>query len=79
MVDMVFAYVLVNCETGQEDKAIGELRKIPGVEESHVIYGVYDCLLKIRADSADKLKETITWKVRRADYVRSTLTMLVIE
>jgi hypothetical protein len=27
----------------------------------------------------DKLRETITWHVRRIDRVRSTLTMIVIE
>jgi hypothetical protein len=27
----------------------------------------------------DKLRETITWRVRRIDKVRSTLTMMVIE
>jgi hypothetical protein len=27
----------------------------------------------------DKLRETITWHVRRIDKVRSTLTMIVIE
>jgi hypothetical protein len=27
----------------------------------------------------DRLKEIVTWKVRRLDKVRSTLTMIVVE
>jgi hypothetical protein len=27
----------------------------------------------------DKLKEIVTWKIRRLDKVRSTLTMIVVE
>ena len=43
------------------------------------VYGVYDIIVKISADTMDKLRETITWHVRRIDKVRSTLTMIVIE
>jgi len=34
--------------------------------------------VKVEADSMDKLKEIVSWKIRRLDKVRSTLTMLVI-
>jgi DNA-binding Lrp family transcriptional regulator len=40
---------------------------------------VYDVVAKVEAESMDKLTETITWKIRRLDKVRSTLTMSVIE
>jgi len=43
------------------------------------VYGVYDVVAKIRADSMDKLKEIVTWKVRSLDEVRSTITMLILE
>lgn len=41
-------------------------------------YGVYDIIAKVEAEDMDKLKETITWRMRRLDKVRSTLTMIVI-
>jgi len=34
---------------------------------------------KVEADSMDKLKEIVTWKIRRLERVRSTLTMIVVE
>jgi len=39
---------------------------------------VYDIIAKVEAEDMDKLKETITWRMRRLDKVRSTLTMIVI-
>jgi len=58
---------------------VQELRKVANVKESYAVYGVYDIVAKVEAESMDKLKEIITWKIRRLDKVRSTLTMLVIE
>jgi DNA-binding Lrp family transcriptional regulator len=52
---------------------------LPETDEVQGVYGVYDIVVKISSDSMDKLRETITWHVRRIDKVRSTLTMIVIE
>lgn len=76
---MPLAVVLINAEIGSEDEVAGELRKISNVIESYVVYGVYDIVAKVEADSMDKLKEIVTWKIRRLDKVRSTLTMIVVE
>lgn len=76
---MPVAFVLINAEIGSEDEVATELRKIGNVKESYVVYGVYDIVAKVEADSMDKLKEIVTWKIRRLDKVRSTLTMIVVE
>ncbi|HUO43136.1 MAG TPA: Lrp/AsnC ligand binding domain-containing protein [Methylomirabilota bacterium] len=76
---MPLAFVLINAEIGSEDEVVGELRKIANVKESYVVYGVYDIVAKVEADSMDKLKEIVTWKIRRLEKVRSTLTMIVVE
>jgi DNA-binding Lrp family transcriptional regulator len=73
------AFVLINAEIGSEDDVGKELRKIPNVKESYIVYGVYDIVAKVEAESMDKLKEIVTWKIRRLDKVRSTLTMIVVE
>jgi DNA-binding Lrp family transcriptional regulator len=41
------------------------------------VYGVYDIVAKVEADSMDHLKEVISRKVRRLDKIRSTLTEVV--
>jgi DNA-binding Lrp family transcriptional regulator len=76
---MPLAFVLINAEIGSEDEVLKELRKLSNVKESYVVYGVYDIVAKVEADSMDKLKEIVTWKIRRLDKVRSTLTMIVVE
>jgi DNA-binding Lrp family transcriptional regulator len=79
MAAMPTAYVLINCDLGSEEEIIKELKKLPEDVEVSGVYGVYDIIAKIRSDTMDKLRETITWHVRRIDKVRSTLTMIVIE
>ena len=76
---MPMAFVLINTETGSESEVLEAIRKIDAVEEAHMVYGVYDVIAKVKADTMDKLKEIVTWNVRRLDKVRSTLTMIVIE
>lgn len=76
---MPTAYVLINCDLGSEEEIINELKKLPELIEVSGVYGVYDIIAKVRSDSMERVRETITWHVRRIDKVRSTLTMIVIE
>ena len=43
------------------------------------VYGVYDIVLKLTSDDAEKLRALITNKIRKISRVQSTLTMIVIE
>ncbi len=76
---MPTAFVLVNTEIGSESEVLTLLKKVDGVQEAYAVYGVYDIVAKIGAETMDKLKEIVTWHIRRLDKVRSTLTMIVIE
>lgn len=76
---MQTAYVLINCDLGSEEDVINELKKIPEVVEINGVYGVYDIVVKVQADSMERLREVVTWRVRRTDKVRSTLTLVKIE
>ena len=76
---MPLSYVMINVELGSEEKVLEEVRKIPEVKECHRIYGVYDMIAKVEADSLDTVKQVVTLKIRRLPDVRSTLTTIVIE
>ena len=76
---MPMAFVLINAEIGSEDAVVKELKEVSNVKEAYMVYGVYDIVAKVSADTMDKLKEIITWKIRRLNKVKSTLTMIVIE
>ncbi|MHA2055947.1 MAG: Lrp/AsnC family transcriptional regulator [Candidatus Hodarchaeales archaeon] len=76
---MPAAFVLVNAEIGSEDEVLDELKSTKGVIGAWIVYGVYDIVAKIEADTMDKLKEIITTNIRGLENVRSTLTMIVVE
>ncbi|MEM3437740.1 MAG: Lrp/AsnC ligand binding domain-containing protein [Nitrososphaerales archaeon] len=76
---MTTAFVLINVEPGAEEELLKELKKVEGVLEAHRVYGVYDTIVKVEAESTEKLKEVLTWKIRRLPHVKSTLTMIVVE
>lgn len=76
---MATAYVLINCELGSEQKVIDQIRPIDGVKEVRGVFGAYDILAKIETASVERLREIITWKIRKIDRIRSTLTLMGIE
>ena len=76
---MATAYVLINCELGSEESIIQELKNLDGIIEVHGTFGAYDILAKIESSTVDVLRETITWKIRKIDQIRSTLTLMGIE
>ena len=77
------AYVLLNSDLGSDESIISEVKQI--LEEEDVkyevqgVYGVYDIVLKLTSNNAEKLRAIITNKVRKISKVQSTLTMMVIE
>ena len=76
---MPMAFVLINADLGAEEQLKKELENIENVKEVHIVYGVYDIIARVESDTMERVKETITWKIRRLDRVRSTLTMIVVE
>jgi len=76
---MAIAYVLVNCELGYEEQIIKELKSLSSVKEVNGTFGAYDILVKVESDLYETLRETITWKIRHLDHVRSTMTLMGIE
>ncbi len=76
---MATAYVLINCELGSEQKVIDMIKPIDGVKEVRGVFGAYDILAKIETASVERLREIITWKIRKIDRIRSTLTLMGVE
>ena len=76
---MTQAFVLINCELGSEERIISELKTFEDVQEIHGTFGAYDIIAKISSESVDKIRETITWKIRKIGKIHSTLTLTKIE
>jgi DNA-binding Lrp family transcriptional regulator len=73
------AFVLLNVESSSEDNVLKQLKNIRFVEEAYVSYGVYDIIIKVKADTMEDLKEAVTHKIRTINQVRSTLTLIMME
>ncbi len=74
------AYVLLNCDFGVDDKSIvNKLKELSEIVEVNSVSGAYDLLVKVSADTMEKLKETISLRIRTIDNVKSTLSLIVIE
>ncbi len=76
---MAIAYVLINCDLGHEEQIIEELKHLSDVKEVNGTFGAYDILVKVESVEPETLREIITWKIRKLDSVRSTLTLMGIK
>jgi len=70
------AFVLLNCDMGAEKAIIDELKSIEGVKEVQSVYGKFDILAKIEAHDQHKLREIITYKIRKMNQIRGTITLI---
>ena len=70
------AFVLLNTELGMESKIIEALKGVEQITNIHSLYGIYDIIIEMEADTMDKIKEVVFNKVRRLENVKSTITLL---
>jgi DNA-binding Lrp family transcriptional regulator len=70
---MFEAFVLLHLE---DPSKVKELLKVEGVVEAYAVEGEYDALVRLRAETLDKLKES-AHAIRKLSFVRSTATMIV--
>jgi len=69
--------VLINCDIGSEEDVISHLKTIDEVKEVHGTFGAYDIIAKIESDNQETLRDTLTWKIRKIERIRSTLTLTI--
>jgi len=72
---MPIAFLFVVAELGFEEDVLHEIRMLPDVKEAHLVYGMYDIMVKIEALSPNKVDELVA-KIRKLDKIRSTQTLI---
>ena len=70
------AIVLINMKPDAEG-ITESLNAIEGVKEGHGLYGIYDIIVFVEAESMSALKDIINTKIRRLGDINATLTMIV--
>jgi DNA-binding Lrp family transcriptional regulator len=72
------AYVLLNTEIGAEGDVLKAVKNVEGVQEAFNLWGVYDIIARVKADSMDKLVKIINEKLQISK-VHTKLTVVVTE
>ncbi len=70
---------MINCNIGSEEYVMSHLKEIDLVKEVEGTFGAYDIVVLVEADTVESLRDTISWKIRKIEKIRSTLTMMVIK
>ncbi|ADI32600.1 Lrp/AsnC ligand binding domain-containing protein [Staphylothermus hellenicus] len=73
------AIVLIQTDIGAESRVMEELVKVPEITEAYIVYGIYDIIVKIEAESLEKIREVITNRIRKLPDIRTTSTMVIVE
>jgi len=73
-----FAYVLISCDLGFEEDIISQLKTIDEVKEVQGTFGAYDIVAKVESDNKETIRDIITWKIRKIERIRSTLTLMTV-
>ena len=76
---MQSAYVLISCNPEDSNQIISALMNISGLVEAKLVEGPYDIIVKIEADSSEKLKEIISIQLRRINKIKHTLTLTAMQ
>jgi DNA-binding Lrp family transcriptional regulator len=72
------AFVVVQTESGYEAEVLKNMKSFKELREAYQVFGAYDILASIETNTMEQLKEVISWKIRRLDKIRSTLTLIVM-
>ncbi len=79
---MSTAYFLLNVALNHEAEVIDEIKQILNEQSSinfeiQGVYGIYDIIIKITADSDDKIRNLALEKIKSIKTIQSAITMMV--
>jgi DNA-binding Lrp family transcriptional regulator len=75
---VISAFVLANSVPEQSEWVLHRIGEIEGVEEAYRIWGVYDIIAAVKAETTEELKGIIL-RIRQVKHVVSTLTLTVVK
>jgi DNA-binding Lrp family transcriptional regulator len=74
---MPVAFICLTTEPDFMVDVLKLLKKIKGVEEAYMVYGVYDIIAKVRSDNMSLLKDLITIKIHKIEKIQNAITIMV--
>lgn len=79
MIPMVAALVLVNCRFPFDTRILEEISNVPLITNVYRTEGRYDLIVKVTAETEEKLKEVITKNIDKISGVDATISLNIIE
>jgi hypothetical protein len=76
---MPSAYIIIHCEPTETYYVIRNLKYIPEVKAADDVFGYYEVVCKVVANTQKELEKIITSKIRKIKYIISTMTLTVVE
>jgi DNA-binding Lrp family transcriptional regulator len=73
------AFVLINTEDHiDDDMFLAQLKKIDGISEAYKVSGIYNILVKVEAETMEKVAKVVNYRLKNLRNIQSTLTMVAI-
>ena len=72
------AYVLLSVELGSGREVSNALEEMLEVNEAHHLYGVYDLIVHVEAETVQELNDLIN-KIKGIEKIRSTMPLICIK
>ena len=72
------AYVLLTVEIESGKEVLNLLEEMPDVKEAYQIYGVYDLIIRVEAETRQELRDLIN-RIKVIGKIRSTLSMICLK
>ncbi len=73
------AFVLINTnDCTNDDLLLAQLKKIDGISEAYKVSGIYNILVKVEAETMDKVAKVVNHRLKNLKNIQSTLTMVAI-
>ncbi len=73
------AFVMINVKVGTDRDVVSELKSFNHVDRVYEVYGVYDIIAEVSADTMEALKETVNAEMRKLNSVLATNTIIVAD
>ena len=75
---MTLAFVMINSVPDQSEWVLKRIEEVKGVEDAYRVFGVYDIVAVVRPKTPEEL-QGIVLRIRSVEYVKSTLTLVVVK
>jgi DNA-binding Lrp family transcriptional regulator len=73
------AYVLIDIRTGEIREAVEQLRRVDGIEEAYMTFGIYDAIAVIEAEDLNEMGRIMSSSIQPIPGIVETITCLAVD